>query len=62
MCDKSCRKYASFLYNLKDKLIDAGVKILMSQNAKEVNVRDGELEEEIQMKEIVLEYKSNNKQ
>ena len=23
-----------FLYNLKDKLIDAGVKILMSQNAK----------------------------
>ncbi len=51
-----------FLYNLKDKLIDAGVKILMSQNAKEVNVRDGELEEKIQMKEIVLEYKSNNKQ
>jgi hypothetical protein len=62
MCDKSCRKHAPFLYNLKDKLIDDGVKILMSQNAKEVNVRDGEQEEEIQMKEIVLEYKSNNKQ
>ena len=41
--------------DLQDKLIDAGVKILMSQNAKEVNVKDGELEEEIQMKEVSVE-------
>ena len=41
--------------NLQDKLINAGVKILMSQNAKEVNVKDGELEEEIQMKEVSVE-------
>ena len=40
---------------LQDKLINAGVKILMSQNAKEVNVKDGELEEEIQMKEVSVE-------
>ena len=40
---------------LQDQLIDAGVKILMSQNAKEVNVKDGELEEEIQMKEVSVE-------
>ena len=41
--------------DLQDKLIDAGVKIFMSQNAKEVNVKDGELEEEIQMKEVSVE-------
>ena len=41
--------------NLQDKLIDAGVKIYMSQNAKEVNVKDGELQEEIQMKEVSVE-------
>ena len=40
---------------LQDKLIDAGVKIYMSQNAKEVNVKDGELQEEIQMKEVSVE-------
>ena len=40
---------------LQDKLINAGVKIFMSQNAKEVNVKDGELEEEIQMKEVSVE-------
>ena len=52
----------SVLSNLKDKLIDAGVKIFMSQNAKEMSVRDSEMEEEIQIQEIVPEYKSNNKQ
>ena len=41
--------------DLQDKLIEAGVKILMSQNAKEVNVKDGELQEEIQMKEVSVE-------
>ena len=41
--------------DLQDKLIDAGVKIYMSQNAKEVNVKDGELQEEIQMKEVSVE-------
>ena len=41
--------------DLQDKLINAGVKIFMSQNAKEVNVRDGELEEDIQMKEVSVE-------
>ena len=41
--------------DLQDKLIDAGVKIFMSQNAKEVNVKDGELQEEIQMKEVSVE-------
>jgi FlaA1/EpsC-like NDP-sugar epimerase len=41
--------------DLQDRLIDAGVKIFMSQNAKEVNVKDGELEEEIQMKEVSVE-------
>lgn len=40
---------------LQDKLINAGVKIFMSQNAKEMNVKDGELEEEIQMKEVSVE-------
>ena len=40
---------------LQDKLINAGVKIFMSQNAKEVNVKDGELQEEIQMKEVSVE-------
>ena len=40
---------------LQDKLINAGVKIFMSQNAKEVNVKDGELEEDIQMKEVSVE-------
>ena len=40
---------------LQDQLIDAGVKIYMSQNAKEVNVKDGELHEEIQMKEVSVE-------
>ena len=40
---------------LQDQLIDAGVKIFMSQNAKEVTVKDGELEEEIQMKEVSVE-------
>ena len=41
--------------DLQDKLIDAGVKIYMSQNAKEVNVKDGELQEEIQMKKVSVE-------
>ena len=40
---------------LQDRLIDVGVKIFMSRNAKEVNVKDGELEEEIQMKEVSVE-------
>jgi len=41
---------------LQDKLLGAGVKIFMSQDTKEVNVKDGELEEtEIQMKEVSVE-------
>ena len=40
---------------LQDKLINAGVKIFMSHDAKEVNVKDGELQEEIQMKEVSVE-------
>jgi len=40
---------------LQDKLINAGVKIYMSQNVKELNVKDGELEEEIQIKEVSVE-------
>ena len=44
------------LQDLQDKLIAAGVKIYMSQGAKEVNVKDGQLEEtEIQMKEVSVE-------
>ena len=41
--------------DFQDKVINAGVKIFMSQNVKEVNVKDGELEEEIQMKEVSVE-------
>ena len=41
--------------DLQDKLINAGVKIYMSQNVKEVNVKDGELQEEIQIKEVSVE-------
>ena len=41
--------------DLQDQLINAGVKILMSQNAKEVKVKDGELQEDIQMKEVSVE-------
>ena len=40
---------------LQDKLINAGVKIFMSRDAKEVNVKDGEIQEEIQMKEVSVE-------
>ena len=40
---------------LQDKLINAGVKIFMSHDAKEVNVKNGELQEEIQMKEVSVE-------
>jgi len=41
---------------LQDKLLGVGVKIFMSQDTKEVNVKDGELEEtEIQMKEVSVE-------
>jgi FlaA1/EpsC-like NDP-sugar epimerase len=40
---------------LQDKLINAGVKILMTQNAKEMSVKGGELQEEIQMKEVSVE-------
>ena len=41
--------------DLQDKLINAGVKIYMSQNVKELNVKDGELQEEIQIKEVSVE-------
>ncbi len=41
--------------DFQDKVINAGVKIFMSQNVKEVNVKNGELEEEIQMKEVSVE-------
>ena len=40
---------------LQDKLINAGVKIFMSQNVKELDVKDGELQEEIQIKEVSVE-------
>ena len=40
---------------LQDKLINAGVKIFMSRDAKEVNIKNGELQEEIQMKEVSVE-------
>jgi len=39
----------------QDKLINAGVKIFMSQNVKELDVKDGELQEEIQIKEVSVE-------
>ncbi len=40
---------------LQDKLINEGVKIFMSQNVKELDVKDGELQEEIQIKEVSVE-------
>jgi FlaA1/EpsC-like NDP-sugar epimerase len=40
---------------LQDRLINAGVKIFMSQNVKELDVKDGELQEEIQIKEVSVE-------
>jgi FlaA1/EpsC-like NDP-sugar epimerase len=40
---------------LQDKLINEGVKIYMSQNVKELDVKDGELQEEIQIKEVSVE-------
>ena len=44
---------------LQDKILSTGVKIFMSQNAKEMNVKDGELEdvseEEFHLKEVSVE-------
>jgi len=40
---------------LQDKLINAGVKIFMSHDASEVNVKNGELQEVIQIKEVSVE-------
>ena len=47
------------LQELQDRLLSMGVKIFMSQNAKEMNVKDGELEEdteqEFHLKEVSVE-------
>ena len=44
---------------LQDRILSTGVKIFMSQNAKEMNVKDGELEdvseEEFHLKEVSVE-------
>jgi len=44
---------------LQDKILSTGVKIFMSQNAREMNVKDGELEdvseEEFHLKEVSVE-------